>query len=113
MLAHEVLNALHVCTYVAPSFGHFFHVVFAVISLTVQTRVENSDFQTPRGVKDEPQGVFKSRKVFLTSVFERDFSNEPVFCEKVKHKAGLIYISSDFQTFSTIFLFCTCFMNYI
>ena len=35
------------------------------------------------------------------------FSNEPVFCEKIKEKIGLIYVtsSSDFQAFSTVLIF--------
>ena len=36
-----------------------------------------------------------------------DSVNEPVFCEKIKEKAGLIYVLSfsDFQTFSTVLIF--------
>ena len=39
-------------------------------------------------------------------VFWMYVSNEPVFCEKMKEKAGLIYVisSSDFQTFSTVLI---------
>ena len=36
-----------------------------------------------------------------------DSVNKPAFCEKIKEKAGLIYVLSfsDFQTFSTVLIF--------
>ena len=79
------------------------------------SRRTSPDFQTPKAVENtrrsrvifnEIWGVLKSEEFLLTSVWMY-FLNEPVFCEKINEKNGLIYVisSSDFKTSSMVFIF--------